>query len=129
MNRWNGRNRSPISRPCGRHRSARLLGLASGPVLSELFCVSNCGFFSIEITEGAIGRLRMKPDLCENHLGGEFALVGRAGRAIGLIAAQCKNRFHLSEYCPDCEIVARSARIIFWSNDLNRGDPLERSAR
>lgn len=31
--------------------------------------------------------------------------------------------------CPGGEIVAWSARIIFWSSDLSRADPLDRSVR
>lgn len=88
-----------------RHRNAPLLvsgyesSLAREPVLRKLLGVSNCRFFGIEVAQGAIRRLRVEPNLRKNDLGCEFALVGRARRAIGLIASQCKDSLHCIEKC------------------------------
>ncbi len=92
-------------------------GLPREPILGKFFRVSDCRFFGIEIAQSPVRRLWVKSDFCENDLGGEFAVVGGTWRAIGIIAAQCKDSLHWVGNSQDAQIVARSARVLSWSSD------------
>ncbi len=131
MNSYRFRHLSDSERHLGRPPSSAGddSSLAREPVLGEFFCVGNGLFFGIEVAQGPIRRLRVKPDLRENHLGGEFALVGWAPCAIRFIAAQCKNSLHWIANFRDVEIVARRTTTVSWSSDFPCMDRLERGVR